>query len=92
MNDNHVVHGEDKRGKAMASFILGLVSMITWIIPLIGLPTTVIGLIMGIVGRRSSRRGLAIAGIVLSSIFLLATIANAGFGVYLFTQMDWQAQ
>lgn len=71
------------KGKATASLVLGLISMITWIIPLLGLPTTITGLVLGINGLGRQRRGTAIAGIVLSAIFLVATVVNMAIGAYL---------
>jgi len=71
------------QGYAIASLILGLVSGITWLIPILGLPTTVAGLILGIKGLGPRRRGIAIAGLVLSTIFLVLTLLNAALGAYL---------
>jgi hypothetical protein len=70
-------------GYAIISLILGLLGIIAWIIPLAGLPITVIGLILGIIGLRSRSRGLAIAGLTLCSLFLAATIINASIGAYM---------
>ena len=41
-------------GKTTAGFVLALVSLITWIIPLFGLPTSIIGLVLSINGRKES--------------------------------------
>ena len=70
----------DKKGKALTSFILGIVSTVAWFIPIIGAPVTIVGLIMGILGRKSSRKWMAIVGIVLCSIFLIATVVNGVLG------------
>ena len=75
--------GDGTNGKAVTSLILGLISIVTCLIPLIGLPTTIAGLVFGIKGLGPRRRGTAIAGIVLSTIFLFATILNAAAGIYL---------
>ncbi|NLZ47977.1 MAG: hypothetical protein GX895_04180 [Clostridiales bacterium] len=69
----------------MASLVLGLCSIITWLIPLFGLPTTIVGLIMGGIGVKSQKRGFAITGIVLSAIFLILTIINMVLSVLIFT-------
>jgi len=74
---------EGSNGKATASLVLGLISIVAWIIPVIGLPTTIAGLVLGIKGLGPQRRGTAIAGIVLSIIFLVITVVNAGLGAYL---------
>ncbi len=59
-------------GQAVTSLVLGIVSTVFAFIPCFGLiaPVTgIIGLIMGILGRKSTtRHGMAVAGIVLSSI------------------------
>lgn len=61
-------------GKATAGLILGIMSMIAWLFPLLGFPVAIIGLVMSILGRRSQHRGLAITGMVLSSIGLVLTL------------------
>lgn len=73
----------DGSGAATASLVLGLVSILAWCIPIVGLPVTIAGLICGIKGLGPQKRGTAVAGIVLSIIFMLFTIANAALGVYL---------
>lgn len=70
-------------GKAIGSLVLGIIAMIAWLCPLIGLPIAIVGLILGILSLKTPKRGLAIAGIVLSGIGLLLTLANAGLGVYM---------
>lgn len=91
MQNNNAIHDDSFRparnGHALASLILGLISIIAWIIPLFGIPIAIIGIIMGVMGRKSSKKGMATAGLVLSIIFLLASIANAGLGAYLYMNM-----
>lgn len=70
-------------GKAIASLVLGILGLLAWLLPLIGLPITIVGLVLGMVDRKSERRGLAMAGIVLNALFLALTLANAGYGAYL---------
>lgn len=70
-------------GKAVASMILGIVGLAAWLIPLIGLPITVIGLTLGIIALKSSNRGMAIAGIIMSTLGLVLTIINGSIGAYL---------
>lgn len=75
----------DKKGnkKAVASLVLGIIGMLAWIIPIIGLPIQVVGLVFGIKSIHSNKRGLAIAGIVMTIIGLVLTIANGTLGAYL---------
>ena len=68
---------------ATTSLILGLVSIISWIFPLIGYATTICGIIFGAMGLKSSKKSLALTGLILSIIFLLATLTNSILGVIL---------
>ena len=70
-------------GKTTAGFVLALVSLITWIIPLLGLPTSIIGLVLSINGRKESNSGMALAGIIISIIALIFTICNSLAGALL---------
>ena len=72
-----------KNGKAVTSLVLGIIGLAAWFIPLFGLPITIIGLVKGIKGLESEKRGIAIAGVVICIIGLVATIFNAGLGAYL---------
>lgn len=70
-------------GKAIASLCLGLFGLIAWILPIIGLPTTITGFVLGIRSVNGPRKGMATAGIVLCIIGLVASIANAAIGAYM---------
>lgn len=69
----------------VAGFVLGVVGVFGWVIPLIGFPVTITGLILSIRGRSKAQgsKGLATAGIVLNVIFLVVTIVNSAIGVYM---------
>ena len=69
-------------GKAVASLVLGVVGLFAWIIPLFGFPVTIVGLVLGIKGMKSSSRQMAIAGVVLNIIFLVVTVCNSAIGAY----------
>lgn len=68
-------------GKSIASFVLGLVGIIAWIIPLFGYPVTITGLVLGCLARKNEKNGFSLAGIILSSIFLVITLINSIMGV-----------
>lgn len=68
-------------GKAVASLVLGIISMIAWCLPIIGLPVAIAGLVLGVLDRQSSKAGMAIAGIVLSSVGLALSLINAALGI-----------
>ncbi len=67
------MYGEQKaNGKAIASLVLGIVSAVMWLVSLVGIPTSIIGLILGAQARKQSpaNSGLGTAGMVLCIIFL----------------------
>jgi hypothetical protein len=65
----------DGTGLGDASLIIGILSVFVFWCPLIGIPLTLIGLVLGCLGLRANRNGTAIAGVVLSGIFLLGSVA-----------------
>jgi hypothetical protein len=70
-------------GKAIAALILGCVSLVAWCCPLLGLAISIPGLILGIFGLKSSRRGMALAGVILCSLGLVLSAINGGWGAYM---------
>lgn len=74
---------KQNNGLSIASLVLGIVGIVACCIPIIGIPVNVTGLILGIVGMKKGGKGMAIAGIILCSIFLVLTIANSALGVYI---------
>lgn len=64
--------GSNRQGFAIAALILGIVSAISIFIPIIGwiggIATGIVGIVLGILGKKSSKRSFAIVGLVLSSI------------------------
>lgn len=72
-----------KKDRSTTGLVLGLVSIVAWIIPLIGFPVTICGIIFSAGSLNSPGRGKAIAGLVLSIIFLCLTILNSIVGAVL---------
>lgn len=70
----------DRSGSAIAGFVLGLISLVAWLLPLIGYPVTICGIIFSGRSLDSDRKGLAIVGLVLSVICLIITIINSILG------------
>jgi hypothetical protein len=70
-------------GKPVASLVLGILGLLTWIIPLLGLPVSITGLVFGINALKRVRKGMAVAGVVLCSIGLLLGALNFAWGAYL---------
>ena len=83
-SNSSVSNTEKGKTSAIVGFILGLVSIIAWFIPLVGFPVTVVGIIFSSLGLKSqSNKSKAIAGLSLSIIFLVVTIINSALGVIL---------
>lgn len=82
-SNSNVKATNGKENKAFIGFILGLCSIIAWYLPIIGLPVTVIGIIFSSLGINSAKRGQAVAGLVLSIIFLVVTLINSIAGMML---------
>lgn len=76
----------DKKGLAIASLVLGIINLCSWLLPICGGPMAIIGIILGALGIKSSQRTLAIIGIVLSCLALIAAIVNAVLGVVNYLQ------
>jgi uncharacterized membrane protein YphA (DoxX/SURF4 family) len=74
---------KDHGGKAIASLVLGILGLLGWCLPIVGLPMTITGLVLGIKGHSSRNQGMAVAGIVLNIIGLVLSVVNAGIGAYL---------
>ncbi|MDD6207590.1 MAG: DUF4190 domain-containing protein [Clostridiales bacterium] len=68
----------ESTGICVASMVLGLIGIIAWILPLVGYPVLITGLVLGIKGlERKAGKGMAVAGIVLCCVFLVFTLINS---------------
>lgn len=76
--------GADSGGKdtiAIVALVLGCINLLSWCLPLCGLPLSIGGIVCGIMGIGSpSNRVLAIIGLILSVLGLIGTIINAAIG------------
>lgn len=70
-------------GKSIASFVLGIIGIVAWLLPLFGYPVTIVGLVLGCLARKNEKNGFNLAGIILSIITLLLTLGNSILGVLL---------
>ena len=66
----------ENENKSTASLVLGIISLIVWLLPLIGFPVSIVGLILGV-------RKKYTVGIVLNVIGLVITVANSAIGAYM---------
>lgn len=71
------IHGgpaHDQSPNAMASIILSVIGLFAWLIPIIGLPVSTIGLLLGLRAINGTKKGTAWAGIVMSILGLILSI------------------
>jgi len=68
------VKGDTRANLAIVSLVLGVLSLCSSFFALCGAPVAVIGVILGITSLKTSRRGMAIAGIVLNGVGLLMAV------------------
>ena len=62
--------------KTKTGFVLGIIGMVAWFIPILGLPIQIIGLTFSIKGLESSKKRLAKIGLVLSIIGIVNVVQN----------------
>ncbi len=80
------VGGPARNGLGTAALVLGIVSLVAWLLPLVGLPVAVVGIVLGFLARGRVARGEATNGgaarwgLVLSVIGLVLTLGNAVLG------------
>jgi hypothetical protein len=73
---------DENAGKATASMVLGIISLVACCLPIAGYPVSIIGLVLGIKSKDSiTNGGKAKAGIIMSAIGLGLTIISSIYGV-----------
>lgn len=65
----------------IGGFVLGLLSLGAWFIPLVGYPVTICGIIFCSKGIKSANKNLMVIGLILSIAGLIATLCNSILGV-----------
>jgi len=83
MNENINTGAKDQKNKAVWSLALGIFGLVAWLLPILGLPVQIVGLVFGIKSINSSKGKLAAVGIALCIIGLVLTIINASIGAYM---------
>lgn len=71
---NNQQNSSQGEGFAIASLVIGIGQMLCFCIPYLNLVPAIIGLVLGILGMKSNKRGLAIAGVVLCCVFLILSL------------------
>lgn len=82
--------GGDRQGFAITSLVLGIVSLLLLFIPLVGwvlgCVSAAVGIVFGILGRKSSKRTLSVTGLVLSVI--AAALCIIFMAIFCFTLLS----
>jgi hypothetical protein len=74
----------NERMMAIGSLVLGVINLCAWFLPICGIPMSIAGIVLGYFGMRDqSQKTLAIIGIALCALGLLAGCINAAYGAYL---------
>lgn len=84
---------KDRKGFAIASMVLGIIALVLFCIVYISIPCAILALIFGILSVKSSKRGMAIAGITTGAIGFILTVLLYVFvfvvvGVGTYTGLD----
>jgi hypothetical protein len=66
---------------AIVSLVLGILSMCGWLIPICGLPFVIGGIVLGVLGLKSTKRVMSIVGLALSGLACVLLILNMILGV-----------
>lgn len=68
---------------AIGSLVIGVISLCAWLFPICGIPIAIGGAVLGFLGRDSSKRTIALIGLALCILSIVAGIINAAVGAYL---------
>ena len=86
-NCGFIINNNDKASNlGLTGFILGLVGIFAWLLPFIGYPVTICGIVFSSKGLKSNNRGKSITGLVLSIIFCIFTLLNSFAGLVMFME------
>ena len=78
----------DKKGFSIAALVLGIIALVLCCIWYVSIPCGIIALILGIIGLKSIKRGMSIAGIItgvigmILSIVLVIAIVMLGVSIF----------
>ena len=62
---------QEKKGFCIASLVLGIITLVFFCLWYISIPCGILAIIFGIIGLKSTSRGMAIAGLITGSIGLV---------------------
>lgn len=64
----------DASGKAIAALVLGVLGLVGWLVPIIGMILGILAIIFGTTSMHTRRRGLAIAGTIIAVPVILLSL------------------
>jgi hydrogenase/urease accessory protein HupE len=65
-----------------AALVLGYVGLLGWLLPILGIPLTIVGIVLSAKGLRTPERRRAVIALVLNIVGLLLSIGASALGVY----------
>lgn len=76
----------DVRRSTLASIsrTLGLIGLGAWLLPVVGLPITFLGLVIGVVSFKDGENSRSLRATLLCALGLVLTLANAAAGMYIY--------
>jgi uncharacterized membrane protein len=74
---------------ANAALVLGILSLFTWLLPLLGFPIIICGIVISIIAlaRKDWRNGKSVAGLVMAVIGFVLTLVNYILGALMVMQV-----
>lgn len=85
--ENNAKQANDKKGFSIAALVLGIVALVLSCVWYISIPCAILALVFGILGIKSSKKGMSIAGIATGAtglvicIFMLIVFIIFGFAM-----------
>ena len=72
---------ENENKKSYAGLILGIISLVAWLLPIAGYPVSIVGIVLSTKAiKKPDNKTIAIVGMVLSIIGLILTLINSFLG------------
>lgn len=86
---------KDRKGFCIASMVLGIIALVFFCIWYVSIPCAILAIIFGVLGIKSTGKGMAIAGLITGSIGLVVSILIIvflfvfGVAIGLSESFDW---
>ena len=75
--DDEISKPASQNLNAWTSLVLGIIGSLGWLVPIIGLPVTIVGTVLGAISMKNKKsKGIGIAGFIVSTVFLIASIVK----------------